>query len=155
MIKEPTGLHLLPDKNFLGASSDGKVLCRNVDTCCYGCLEIKCPYSINNNITIELTPSEVADKFSDFYMKKDIDGQLHLSHNHAYYAQVQGEIAILNVEWCDFVVFSKGKVVVDRILADLDYWDNLQEKMEQFYLHHVVPELLSKHIFLEQFGIAF
>ena len=94
-------------------------------------------------------------ELSTCYMKKDIDGQLHLSHNHAYYAQVQGEIAILNVEWCDFVVFSKGEVVVDRILADLDYWDNLQEKMEQFYLHHVVPELLSKRIFLEQFGMAF
>ena len=87
-------------------------------------------------------------------MKKDIDGQLHLSHNHANYAQVQGEIAILNVEWCDIVVFSKGEVVVDRILADLDYWDNLQEKMKQFYLHHVEPELLSKRIFLEQFGTA-
>ena len=60
-------------------------------------------------------------------------------------------MAILDVEWCDFVVFSKGEVVVDRILADLDYWNNLEEKLEQFYLQHVVPELLSKHIFLEKF----
>ena len=85
-------------------------------------------------------------------MQKGSDGQLHLSCSHPYYAQVQGEMAILDVEWCDFVVFSKGEVVVDRILADLDYWNNLEEKQEQFYLQHVVPELLSKHIFLEKFG---
>ena len=37
---EQTGLHLLPEKCCLGASSDGKLLCASVDTCCYGCLEI-------------------------------------------------------------------------------------------------------------------
>ena len=42
----------------------------------------------------------------------------------------KGEMAILDVEWCDFVVFSKGEVVVDRILADLDYWNDLEEKLE-------------------------
>ena len=112
MIVEPTGLHLFPGKSFLGASSDGKVLCRNVDTCCYGCLEIKCPYSINTNVTIQLTPHEIADKFPDFYMQKGSDGQLHLSRSHPYYAQVQGEMAILDVEWCDFVVFSKGRLLL-------------------------------------------
>jgi len=28
----------------------------------------------------------------------------------------------LGIEWCDFVVYSNGIVVVDRILADTDYW---------------------------------
>ena len=28
------GLHLMPEKSFLGASSDGKVVCTSVDTCC-------------------------------------------------------------------------------------------------------------------------
>ena len=85
-------------------------------------------------------------------MQKGSDGRLHLSRSHPYYAQVQGEMAILDVEWCDFVVFSKGEVIADRILADLDYWNDLEEKLEQFYLQYVVPELLSKHMFLEKFG---
>ena len=42
MEVEACGFHLMPD-SFIGASSDGKVLCRNVDTCSQGCLEIKCP----------------------------------------------------------------------------------------------------------------
>ena len=87
-------------------------------------------------------------------MKKGSDGLLHLPTEHGYYAQVQGEMAILGVEWCDFVVYSNDTVVVDRILADADYWENLEEKLEHFYLYHVVPELLSRHIFIEKFGTA-
>ena len=66
MMVQVTGLYVLPDKSFLGASSDGKILCKNVDTCCYGCLEIKCPYSIKGIVTIELTPFEIAEQFPDF-----------------------------------------------------------------------------------------
>ena len=154
MVVQPTGLHLLPDKSFLGASSDGKILCKSVDTCCYGCLEIKCPYSIKGTVIIELTPYEIAEKFPEFFMKKGSDDQLHLPADHGYYTQVQGEMAILGVEWCDFVVYSNGMVVVDRILADAEYWENLEEKLEHFYLYHVVPELLSRRIFIEKFGTA-
>ena len=149
----PSGLHLMPEKAYLGASTDGIVVCRSVDTCCIGCLEIKCPYSIDGNITVEMSPQNIAEKFDDFFLKKGADGELYLPHSHCYYAQVQGELAITNKEWCDFVVFSNNEVVVDRILADLEYWNHLEEKLEEFYVHHVIPEILSGKIFLEEFGI--
>ena len=53
------------------------------------------------------------------------DDGLHLQHNHHYYAQVHREIAILGVECCDLVVCSNSAVVVDRILAHLEYWNEL------------------------------
>ena len=43
-------------------------------------------------------------------------------------------------------------VVMDRILCDADYWESLEEKIEHFYLYHVVPEVLLKCIFIEKFG---
>jgi len=43
MTVKASGLHLLPEKSFIGTSSDGKLLCRNADTCSRGCLEIECP----------------------------------------------------------------------------------------------------------------
>ena len=68
-------------------------------------MQVKCPYSIEKCVTIELTPTEIANAFGDnFFMEIGSDGGLHLQHNHHYYAQVQGEIATLGVEWCDFVV---------------------------------------------------
>ena len=50
---------------------------------------------------------------------------------------------MLNVEWCDFVAYSKGVVVVDRIIADYNYWTELSEILDSFYVHYVVPEILS------------
>ena len=66
MEVEASGLHLMPEKSFIGASSDGKVLCKNVDTCSRGCLEIKCPYSINGQITVSMSPTEIADEHPAF-----------------------------------------------------------------------------------------
>ena len=148
------GLHLLPDKSYLGASSDGLVTCASVDTNCHGCLEIKCPYSIDKVVTIEMSPMEIADRFGDI-MKKSEDGQLYLPKQHHHYAQVQGELIVINREWCDFVVHSNGEVVVNCIMADLDYRSTLEEALEVFYLHNVIPEILSGKIFLEEYGSFF
>ena len=61
-------------------------------------------------------------------------------------------MATIAVDWCDFVVYSNGCVIVDQMLANLDYWSNLMEKLEHFYVTHVIPEILSGRIFMEEFG---
>ena len=143
----PSGLQLMVEKPFLGASSDGKVYCRSANTCCIGCTETKCPYSIDECVTIELSPDEIEEKFGyKFFMKRGKDGNLHLPTDHLYYAQIQGEMAIIGVQWCDFVVHSNGRVIVDQIITDADYWNNLSEKLEQLYVTHVIPEILSAKI---------
>ena len=69
-------------------------------------------------ITIEMSLTEIALKYGNkFILKRGEDGELHLPQEHLYYAQVQGELAIINREWCDFVVHSNGEIVVDHILA--------------------------------------
>ena len=121
---------------------------QSVDTLCSGCLEIKCPCSIDKQVTVELSPDDIANKFgSKFFMQRGTDGNLHLPCDHMYYAQVQGEMAVIGIEWCDFVVYSYGEVVVNHILSDLEYWDVLSEKLEDFYVHYVVPEILSENFF--------
>lgn len=150
MLCTSTSIHIKYFLIAIGASSDGKLICRSVDTCCIGCLVIKCPYSIEGTVTITLTPDEIAQRYGNkFYMQRGSDGDLHLAKNHPYYAQVQGEMAILNcVEWCDFVVFSNNTVIVDRII-DFNYWTALCEKLDTFYAQYVVPEIFSQS-FLKQ-----
>jgi len=113
MEVEASALHVMPDRCFIGASLDGKVLCRNADTCSRGCLEIKCLYSINGHITVSITPTEITDEHPDFFIKRAKDGFLHLPTNHAYYAQVQGGMALLDVQWYDFVVLSNVVIIID------------------------------------------
>ena len=50
MIVTSCGLHLMAEKSYLGTSPDGLVICTSVDTLCNGCLEIKCPYSIDGSM---------------------------------------------------------------------------------------------------------
>ena len=117
---EPTGyIYYQKSVIYLGVSADGKLLCASVDTCCYGCLESKCPYSIDGLLAITLTP-KIAENIEKIFIRKGEDGLLHLLHGHSYYIQVQGEMAVIKVEWCDFVVYSNGEVLVDRIVADQD-----------------------------------
>ena len=75
----------MPEKAYLEASTDGKVTCGSIDICCTGCLEIKCPYSINGNKAVEMSPQCIAEKYDKFFLKKGADGKLHLSEDHLYY----------------------------------------------------------------------
>ena len=153
MVFESSGLHLLPEKSYLDASSDGKLTCLTSDTNCIGCLEIKCPYSIDGTSTVSMKPLEIADRFgSKFFMRKGEDDLLHIRPEHPYFAQVQGEMAIIGVEWCDFAVYSGGEVVVNRILADCQYWTELNDVLDSFYVQYVVPEILSGTIFTEEYS---
>ena len=143
----------MADKSYLGTSPDGLVLCTSVDTLCNGCLEIKCSYSIDGSATAKRSLQCIAEKFGDkFFMKWRRDGSLYLPHDHVYYAQVQGEMAILGVEWCDFVIYSNEEIVIDFILANVDYWDHLSEKLEELYVQHIIPEVLSGKNFQEEYG---
>ena len=104
---------------------------------------------IDKQVTVELSPDNIANKFgSKFFMQRGTDGNLHLPCDHMYYAQVQGEMAVIGV---NFVVYSNGEVFVDRILANVEYWDILSEKLEDFYVHYVVPETLSGKNFQEEY----
>ena len=102
----------------------------------YGFLEVKCPYSHR-----EKTPVE-ACATSGFCYVVDSTGQLRLRDNHKYYAQVQGQMAIGERPWCDFVVFTMKGLSVERISFNLDYWTNtLLPKLVSFYDNCVAPEL--------------
>ena len=111
---------------------------------------VKCPFSIDNESVVHLTSHQIAERFGNkFSLVKGEDCMLHLNKSHAYYAQVQGEMAIMELEWCDFVVYSGDVILVDRIWADLDYWVNtLLPKLKSFYVH-MAHEILCGKYFME------
>ena len=49
-------------------------------------------------------------------------------------------------------MYSNSEVVVDRILTDLDYWNTLEQKLEEFYVRNIIPETLSGKVFQEEYG---
>ena len=78
---EPCGLFVMQNKSFISASPDAVVSC----SCCgKGVLEIKCPYSIANQI-----PSETN---LTYLRKTAVDGKVKLVISHPYYSQVQTQM---------------------------------------------------------------
>ena len=72
---------------------------------------------------------------------------LKLKEKHNYMFQIQGQMAILNMQWVDFVVWTKSGISYQRIPFNSVFWnDNMLPKLHAFYLYGIVPELFSERL---------
>ena len=145
VIVYDSGLVVDPRFPFLGATPDGKVL-ESGCTLPFGLIEIKCPYSGASKSFDE----KCAER--DFYMKKDQNAEDEYrlvktrGRGKHYYQQVQGQLAITGMPWCDFIVFLSGsrEMAVERIYFNKDYWDNTMiGPLSKFYFDYSMDYLLS------------
>ena len=129
-----------PMWSFIGASPDGVVSCQ----CCgKGALEFKCPYCPR-----EESVEEAASSDENFCLKTS-DDELALDHTHSCYYQVQTQLFVLNVEYCDFCVcrFSGDNVNglhIERISKNFQFWSDSTKKAEHLFLTSILPELQGK-----------
>ena len=126
-----SGLVINPIYPDLGASPDGRVDC----ACCgSGVIEIKSPYKYRH-IKIE----EINDP--TFYLLKTATG-LKLNPNHEYFYQVQMQMAICNVKYCDFVVWTLQGIVAIRIGVYPQFIEAVRPKLDKFFVQCILPNLL-------------
>ncbi|XP_050409493.1 uncharacterized protein LOC126824334, partial [Patella vulgata] len=93
------GLLVHPSMPYLGASPDAKVFDPSAYEA-YGLLEIKCPFSKKNE-TLEQAATDTT-----FYLEKNGDSyKLKRKHPNGYFCQVQGQLALTGLKWCDFCVY--------------------------------------------------
>ena len=101
----------------------------------YGLIEIKCPFKY-----CDLYPEE-ASRQTDFFCTLSMkDGRqiVELKHNHPYFAQVQGQLAITERSWCDFVVYTKKGISVERIQYSQEF-----PKLIDFYDNCLCPSIVA------------
>ena len=123
----------------LGASPDGIICCFHCEPN-EGLIEIKCPYRLR-----DLHPMEAA-KNENFFCEI-IDGKFKLRRNHAYFYQVQGQLAISNCEWCHFIVWTNKGMEYETIVYDKNLWENVMlPKLNAFYCYAIIPELFTDRV---------
>lgn len=115
----PCGFVIHPDAPWLGASPKG-VIFDPSEQCNFGLIEIKC--------------QNVKSYVDCPYLKMN-SGKLELKRSHAYYSQVQGQMPITGMNWCDFVVSAEEDVLIQRIYRDRDMLDAIKEKVDRFYFN--------------------
>lgn len=135
---ETTGLVVSKEFPFLGASVDALVKC---DKCGTGAVEIKCPYVGRN-----MTPEELLTLKSSC-LEKDESEQLKLRAQHNYMYQLMGQMKILGVEWCDFVIWTKKGINVERIQFSPEFWmGNMLFQLKFFYNSFFLAERFTDRV---------
>lgn len=119
---------------YIGASPDGIVSC----SCCgKGVVEVKCPHSSRDSFPTEDTLS--------FCLCKQSDGKWTLKQDHAYYYQIQTQMHVCRVDYCDFVVWSEGDgVSIERVPKDEAFFQNIIGDLKHLFIYGVLPELVGK-----------
>ena len=129
-----TGLHVMKEKPFLGASPDGLISCK-----CHGegVLEIKCP----------------------FKYKEGLDGRMHdrnfpispdsqMVKGHAYYFQVQHQMMVTGRSYCHLFIWTNGKNPADTILLNIEkdelFIEQLKSRISDVFFEIVLPEVLTR-----------
>ena len=108
VVVKQCGLCLDTDFSFLGASPDRLVFDINQKE--HGVVEVKCPFK-NYHYS-----QEEACRDPDFFCR-EVGGIICLKTGHDHFYQVQGQLGITGLPWCDFVVWlGSGGIVCERIL---------------------------------------
>jgi hypothetical protein len=132
-----SGLVVNPLAPHLGASPDGHV----IDGSCSpdlrnGVLEIKCPSSK------KYSNLEGALNCTAFCLElKDNKTQLKMSSN--YIQQIQGQMLLCGVSWCDFVVYLKcsDELFVQRIPFDEKACEKMYKILSDFYVKYLFDRI--------------
>lgn len=72
-----------------------------------------------------------------------IDSKVMLKHTDKFYYQVQGQMALAGVLWCDFMIYTFKNYTIERIRFDSDFWNSMQTRLTRFYFQHILPASTS------------
>ena len=108
----------------------------------YGLLEVKCPYKAYAE---KRTVSMACQDHGNFCCPVT-DGVIQLKRQHAYFYQVQGQMAICHLPWCDFFIWTGQDTFLERVPFDGAFWnDTVLPKLLHFYATSSLPYLRNKN----------
>jgi putative phage-type endonuclease len=118
----PCGIVISPWACWIAASPDRKVYMPDRIPP-FGLLEIKCPQ---------------ADSVLEVKYLDHTNQGLKLHVTHQYYTQVQTQMAITGLHWCDFFVWCTDDSHLETIHFDPIFWQSVKDKVDMFYFDYFV-----------------
>ena len=128
------GIYISPEDPYLAATPD-RVCYDPREENPWGIIEVKCPFNARH-----MTPMEASQRLKNF-MSTIKDGVLDLKITHDYYLQIQGQMALVGATWCDFVIYTKKGVSVQRIRFDEKFWESKARLLSSFFVQYFLPKV--------------
>ncbi|XP_071810742.1 uncharacterized protein [Apostichopus japonicus] len=130
-----------PPTPTVGCTPDGKVFNPALKPS-FGLLEIKCPMMQRGKKVEEIVKShdfyiELKDNSEEYILKRE--------HKFGYFTQVQGQMALTGLKWCDFIVYlsDSNEMIATRVPFDEEYWTVIAlPKLNSFFIQSI-PFLMS------------
>ncbi|XP_067670628.1 uncharacterized protein [Haliotis asinina] len=121
----PCGIVISPRAAWMAASPDRKVLDPRSNPP-FGLLEVKCP-DLRNKDLHDLP-----------YLSRKDNGQLALKITSNYYHQIQMQLAVTGLKWCDLFVWSEMQHHLERIDFCPESWQSVKDKADKFYFDYIL-----------------
>ena len=83
-------------------------------------------------------------------MNASFDSEDNLLRNHECFYQVQTQMYVCDLSYCDFFVYSTKNHILHRVYPDKDKHEEIVEKSQLYFMHIVLPELIAKHFSLHR-----
>ena len=122
----------------IGASPDGLLFDPVSNT--KGVLEIKCPISIKHIDPKCCDVFLTGKKFTSFCLKRDKTNTLKLKTNHPYYFQMQIQMAMCEMQWGYFVVWTPFGLHHEKVTYNATLVDQMIPKLREFHQRYLCPE---------------
>ena len=80
-----------------------------------------------------------------------------MKENHAYFDQIQGQMAITKRNWCYFYVYTQKGQYIEKIDFNQAYWEKIKSNLVWFYEKYVVAAQNESalHMKISSSGICF
>lgn len=111
-----------------------------------GVVEVKCPFLLADVRVEDFDTVLNKQQLSNFCLERTSDGSVRLKRHHMYYFQVQMQMGVLAVEWCDFMVWSKMSFVLERVKFDPVFWTALKRSLIDFHHQYLAPEYFEMRL---------
>ena len=130
------GLIVSPRFPYLGASPDWFVTLQKDGVVEHGLVEVK---SLSKHAIF--SPQQAATFPNSFYTIDN--GVLKIDTDHTYYYQIQGQLSICEMDWCDLVVWTPSGMECQRIYRDVTFWDDILPVLTEFFFSHMLPFIVN------------
>ena len=101
------------------------------------------PYSVNGQLVNTMEVFQIVELGHREFCLEMSDQGPRLRRDHKYYAQVQGEMALITCSWCDFVVWTaanRSNCFIEIIYFNEVFVSNMLPKLVEFFnLYRVIP----------------